>query len=621
MVKLTGCALLPTLLTRTLPKLQPENKLPHGAILCDDREVLWQIRDFKGIGSAELDIRPGKATVLTGVNSSGKSSIIQSLLLIAQSLQNDNQVVLNGPLIRLGDAQDLVREGAERNAIELSIGLENGSDDDEVDGRGVHAVFDLVAAEDRSSLRTRHVTIVDSSIEGISFEMGRENSRASDANVALEATAHLGSRDALHLKSLLDSGRRQLRTYVAMNGLRPVAIVQFLNPEEIAKRYRTLLGSLLHERESGATHTGSVATARISGSNFIREFVRLFSQDPSQNVSRKEFSEARTGNPFAFDRAWQELSEEKRQSLIDSAASSRMERPFVVLPIRRYSRGLMSTAGILESQFVDTMGATYEALSILSNTLDKFSDRVQYLGPLRDEPRVVWNHWNELARGLPVGTRGEYSAAVLSRSSATRIEYTPPPSPGGQPSVTVAPLSEAVNRWLTYLQIGDSVSARSHGKLGVGLDLQMGGRIRDLTSVGVGVSQALPLLVGLLTSPRESIFIVEQPELHLHPAVQARLADFMLNARPDLAVVIETHSESFVTRIRRRAAEGSLDVRGVDITFVEPSTNGSVARVLSMSEFGDLSDWPQGFLSVAEEDVQAILRANIDRMNGGNGAS
>ena len=324
------------------------------------------------------------------------------------------------------------------------------------------------------------------------------------------------------------------------------------------------------------------------------------------------------GNTFAFDVAWGKLTLEERLALIEMAVQERGKQPYIVLPIGRPSRNYGSAGGLLESQLLEALGPTHEALFVLSSTLDTISERVQYLGPLRDEPRVVWNHWNELARGLPVGTRGEYSAAVLSRWSAALLRYAPPkansivPS-AGRSEMVLAPLSEAVNQWLTYLEIGDTVAARSHGKLGVGLDLRVNGQLRDLTSVGVGVSQALPLLVGLLTSPPDSIFIVEQPELHLHPAVQARLADFMLNARPDLTLVIETHSESFITRIRRRAAEGTVEVDDVDITFVELGRDGSTARVLEMSQFGDLSEWPDGFLSAAEDDIRAIIQANIDR--------
>lgn len=578
--------------------------------------MLWRIRDFKGVASAEIDIRPGKSTVLTGVNSSGKSSIIQSLLLVAQSLQNENKVVLNGPLVRLGDAQDLVREGAEGGAIELGIGLDEVTGDEDVKSQaGLRATYSLVPHEDRSSLRTRRLRIGSPDDEERSFEMGRENARASDLELAIAATPEMGARDALHLKSLLESDRRQLRTYVIVKGLRPVAIVQLMKQHDVERRYRALLEALLHDRENGLTRAASAATARIGGAAFIREFVRLFSRSNKLGMERR-FSDARFGNMYAFDVSWSQLSSEERQELINNAVAERMQDLTVVLPLRQSQRGFSPAAGLLESHLADLLGPTFESLNLLSRTLDRISDRVQYLGPLRDEPRVVWNHWNELARGLPVGTRGEYSAAVLSRSSSSAVQYVSPTS-----KVKIESLSDAVNSWLTYLEIGDTVAARSHGKLGVGLDLRVDGQVRDLTSVGVGVSQALPLLVGLLSSPKDSIFIVEQPELHLHPAVQARLADFMLSARPDLTLVIETHSESFVTRIRRRAAEGHIAISDIDIRFVEPSQRGSTARVLQVSEFGDLSEWPAGFLSSAEEDIRAILKANIERAASLSGAS
>lgn len=571
--------------------------------------MLWRIRDFKGIGTAELDIGPGKATVLTGVNSSGKSSVIQSLLLVAQSLQSENNIVLNGPLVRLGDAQDLVREDSELGAIELTIGLEQARADDGVSELGLQAVYDLVPAEDRSFIRPRRLKIGTENPGHQGFQMGRENSRATDVALAMDATEQFGSRDVLHLKSLLDSGRRQLRTYVVVKGLRPVAVVQLMRANDVATRYRVLLDSLLHGRETGSTRAATAATARIGNAAMIREFVRLFSRGEMRtDAQTRTFLDARMGNPYAFDMAWSELDQDERQTLIERAVNERKQQPFVVLPLRGFNRGLPSGNGLLESQLIDVLGPTFEALNVLNTELDSIADRVQYLGPLRDEPRVVWNHWNELARGLPVGTRGEYSAAVLSRSGASQIRYSPPNA-----ELTVGPLSEAVNQWLTYLQIGDTVAARSHGKLGVGLDLGVNGHVRDLTSVGVGVSQALPLLVGLLKSPSQSIFIVEQPELHLHPAVQARLADFMLNARRDLTLLIETHSEAFVTRIRRRVAEGLADTASIDVAFVEPGAKGSIARVLDVSEYGDLSEWPSGFLSTGEEDVRAIIQANIKR--------
>jgi predicted ATPase len=569
--------------------------------------MLWRVEDFKGIASAQIDLRPGKRTILTGVNSSGKSSIIQSLLLVAQSLHSDTQLTLNGPLVRLGDAQDLLSDSSIRGAIRLTLAADASTAEEMIGSSDFSTTFDLVPSDDPSLLRARHVELKTEDDLDNPLAFGRENARKSDIDVAVDATRQLGARDALHIKGLLGSERRQLRTYVTMQGIRPVAVVQILKADQIYTRYKTFVESYLGEL--GAVLKSTPRT-RVSASPIVREFIRLLLQsgksNPQIHAAVESLKIARSGNPNTFHDAWERLTEEERQDCIELASSVRQRRPYAFIPIRGSAWGRSPVSGVLEGQLTERLGKSQTALNTLSDALDSVADRIQYLGPLRDEPRVVWNHWNELARGLPVGTRGEYSAAVLSRANARQINYAPP---GG--ANQNGALGQAVNEWLSYLDIGEAVTARSHGKLGVGLDLKVGGKIRDLTTVGVGVSQALPLLVGLLTAPEDSIFIVEQPELHLHPAVQARLADFLLQARPDVALIVETHSDAFVTRIRRRSAEGTVSVSSIDITFVEPSTTGSRARVLSLSEYGDLSEWPQGFLSSAEEDVRAILKANI----------
>jgi len=95
-----------------------------------------------------------------------------------------------------------------------------------------------------------------------------------------------------------------------------------------------------------------------------------------------------------------------------------------------------------------------------------------------------------------------------------------------------------------------------------------------------------------------------------------RLADFLLTARPDPTLIVETHSEAFLTRIRRRVAEGAVKPSQVIVTFVEPSEDGALSRNLELTKFGDLSEWPAGFLSGVEEDASAIRHANLERLRG-----
>lgn len=579
--------------------------------------MLWQVNDFKGVRSAQLDTRSGKTTILTGINSSGKSSVIQSLLLLAQSLHSEGPLVLNGPLVRLGEATDLVREASGGNAITINMELKADRNEELLHGRELQATFSLCPKPDGSTLTPTRIEISPGDNATPPLVLEHAHSRTGDRNRAEDLLRGIGAVDALRLKSMIDGAPNLLRTYVILQGLRPIGVIQFKQPDTLRDSYRRAIQAVLDGRQQAASEKSSnTSSSRVAGATLINEFVRHASRaagrskdHPARALLEEHGFSRGTMPPHLLDRMWGRLSLREKDLLLDAAAQERRRRDFIFLPVRGSLWGHGSVAdGLLEGILEVTLGDTYVALQAVENAMEALGERVQYLGPLRDEPRVVWNHWNEIAKGLPVGTRGEYSAAVLSRARTTLVPYR---SSDGEDQVH--PLNAAVDHWLSYLEIGETVSARSHGKLGVGLDLIVDGHTRDLTSVGVGVSQALPLVVGVLAAPRDAIFIIEQPELHLHPAVQARLADFLITARPDMSIIIETHSDAFVTRIRRRVAEDQVSPDSVDIIFVEPGDGGSTARTLNVTEFGDLNEWPSGFLSSAEEDVRAILMANIAR--------
>ena len=581
----------------------------------------WGITDFKGLKSAELNLEEGTLTVLAGMNSSGKSSLLQSLLFAAQSLYHDGPVVLNGPLVRLGEAPDLVRNGSSNASIGLTLQFSNEDDDDAVDSDGaMKARIDLVPSSDDVTLRPQRIGVhILGDVDTSPLSLDKDHSRSEDLRAVENALGGTASTDILHVKSLLNSERRSLRTYVSFQGLVPTAVIQLHNSDRIATKYRQALHPIL--TKLAETNSLQAASSRLQKENeiflFVREFTRLIASELDHhptlsNSALHTLGVARNGNPYRFETTWSGLSFEDKEQAIELAVAARSRRPYIrvlIAEVAIFRTRNHGTQGLLESALDEEIHESLQALRALATNLFQLADRVQYLGPLRDEPRVVWNQWNELARGLPVGTRGEYSAVVLSRSSQHAVEYVGPTGESRRGT-----LDKAVNEWLGYLDIGDGVVARSFGKLGVGVTVDVAGQRRDLTAVGVGVSQALPLVIAYLAAPRGSIFIVEQPELHLHPAVQSRLADFLLNSRPDLTTIVETHSETFLTRIRRRVAEGAIEAGMVIVTFVEGTSDGAVTRNLQLSEFGDLDEWPAGFLTNGEEDTAAILRANLKRL-------
>ena len=162
------------------------------------------------------------------------------------------------------------------------------------------------------------------------------------------------------------------------------------------------------------------------------------------------------------------------------------------------------------------------------------------------------------------------------------------------------------------------VETVDRGRLGHELRVATPGErtLHDLTHVGVGVSQVLPILVLSLLAEPGSTLIFEQPELHLHPRVQTRLADFFVSmTRLQKQCIVETHSEYLINRLRYQAAigEDSYIPDHVLLYFVEKNDGQSTFRPIRINRFGVIEDWPRGFFDESQDLAAAILRASMEK--------
>jgi len=239
---------------------------------------------------------------------------------------------------------------------------------------------------------------------------------------------------------------------------------------------------------------------------------------------------------------------------------------------------------------------------------------------LRDEPKALY----ALSSGsdpFDVGLQGENTAAVLDLHKSKLIRFVPPGA-FGQAAVAgeaiLRTLQVAVGEWLRYLGVADSAESIDKGKLGHELKVRVdrySGQ-QDLTHVGVGVSQVLPILVMCLLADRDSVLVFEQPELHLHPRVQTLLGDFFLSmALMDKQCIIETHSEYLISRLRFRAAAATSDeVAGrIKMYFVEKHEASSSFRQVKINQFGAIEDWPEGFFDQSQKEAEATLKAAMQK--------
>lgn len=247
----------------------------------------------------------------------------------------------------------------------------------------------------------------------------------------------------------------------------------------------------------------------------------------------------------------------------------------------------------------------------LQETIAEFFEKIEHARPLRPEPRRLFvmddsqqRRWREM---------GLHGFLRLLR---------------GEEDISRARLEE-LNTWLRRLKLGDSIWAETHTDspdraivtslfLDEGED---GVRKVNLADMGYGVSQVLPVLVQAILAQPGELVIVEQPELHLHPAAQAEMGDvFIAMAKRGVRFLIETHSEHLLLRLRRKIAESSagkiaeenqqyLVADSLRAYFVDRGESTSHVETIGIDSSGRMSS-PPGFRGFFADDLRELALLN-----------
>lgn len=226
--------------------------------------------------------------------------------------------------------------------------------------------------------------------------------------------------------------------------------------------------------------------------------------------------------------------------------------------------------------------------------------RYDYLGPFRGDVQPSW----EKRQASLSGPSGSWAHRLLLSHEGD------------------GKLLGFVNDWL-HRQLGWHLTVRVHPAVypndlfGSGLvapqrfsvllnRLTSPSNVLNIVSLGTGMQQVLPVVVQAASLAQgelaTSLLVCEEPEAHLHPAAHAALADLYLEVAKlgKAPLLIETHSEILLLRVRTRIAEGKFDPKDINLIYVDDASAPTEAKSLPIDGDGWVEDWPAG---VFDEDV------------------
>ncbi|MEW6355187.1 MAG: DUF3696 domain-containing protein [Planctomycetota bacterium] len=265
--------------------------------------------------------------------------------------------------------------------------------------------------------------------------------------------------------------------------------------------------------------------------------------------------------------------------------------------------------------FPNDVNARFQNAAFLSDLqleFERLFTGTKYLGPLRDYPKRQYP-WSG-TEPVDMGQRGErvVEAILAARESNQLLSRGK-----GYDRET---LEQRAAAWLKELNLIHSFKVEPVAKEGGNIYRVKVRRNPNspevlITDVGFGVSQILPAIVLCYYAPQGSIIILEQPEIHLHPAVQAGLADVFIDAvrTRKVQIVFESHSEHLLKRLQRRIAEKDIGPDMTALYFCETENERSKLTKLDVDLFGNICNWPKDFFGDQFGEMAAMTKAAMER--------
>ena len=518
------------------------------------------IQNFKAIGQmAHIPLKP--ITLIFGPNSAGKSSIIQSLLMLKQSLGELSQNVLKakGQYVDLGNFKEFIHNHDPDNELifnfelidfvgnTLNLNREWYSEAEGWDAQ----VQELEAVLGGEPFHMRVIIKADeknqSSVKGFDAFLGGECAdpvieyRSSDESNIFHPNLNEKHQ---YWKDLLDE-----KMTAAKKSLKSL---KSINLEEIKFDPKKFILEQIEGTENEIKnlcttyrHFGSVsASTRISSSGFLPKYLN---------------------SSFYYDGKDEPIDE----SFDINDLYSEFEQPIHIYEYKDFAFYLSQASAVIQNYFENI--EHIEALRKIPQRYYSQVDDSSLMKVYGSESIFTYleNNWN----------LNKVNEALLKINIGYRAEIR------------------------FFPEVDDDLCSINFINIHTGVASPM-------KDVGVGVSQVLPIVVACI-SGKSKTFLVEQPELHLHPAAQTELGDLFIDSalgENKNSFVIETHSEHLILRLLRRIREtadgelpeGCTPIKPEDVAvlYIQPGSDGAEVIELPVNEDGQFDrPWPDGFFA------------------------
>ena len=528
----------------------------------------FHLKNFKAYKNKQ-NIKLAPITFLYGPNSAGKSSLIQSILLASQTLNQSTKytqdLVLQGEYFNAESYKSLVNDNDTKKDIEFGWATKPKGDKDLSDyENGLSVSYKFNHSQEKIMLNK-----VTTNASFLSSEPGFDGPK----QISKEITIPWTKTKPKNAKYVNQIKRRM--------GLKNVWSIEPARHKELSLEIFNLAKSYYEKQEIGAKKEKRVT--ELSGN---------FAEDMEKPLSKKE------------DERFIELEELKKSLregesqlkeicenlfLVQTNEKAFPEPPpadLLVMVISSKRRGIL-----VQAEFLFPLIRTIEQVLkniYRHNALKKPFENFGYLGPLRGEPLRYYPV--KSFKDEHVGKKGEnWVNNVVNNEDDVK---------------------EEISKWckkLTGYEFNIVSDPQSPSLASVILKKKQGKKELKISidNVGFGVGQLLPIIAeGLMK--KNNLIVVEQPEIHVHPKLQANFADFLINSAYSNKKIkgnnwlIETHSELIALRILKRVREGKIKKDDVAFYYCEPGKKGSNLKELSIDNDGHWLDaWPEGFFDEA----------------------